>query len=76
MDQGQLSMVADKFQGGFFESLLNAWGKDVKLCRHHHVSLGPGAAGDLCQRACRDDRCFPLQLQGPLWHHSHLQGLI
>ena len=33
MDHGQLSMVADKFQWVFSESLLNACGKDAKFCR-------------------------------------------
>src|SRR6266516_1685819 len=33
MDHGQLSMVADKFQWVFSESLLNACGTDVKFCR-------------------------------------------
>src|SRR5467141_4712233 len=37
MDHGQLSMVADKFQWVFSESLLNACGKDVKLCRRQRV---------------------------------------
>src|SRR5215831_2453666 len=33
MDHGQLPMVADKFQWGFSEALLNACGKDVQFCR-------------------------------------------
>src|SRR6266704_277350 len=33
MDHGQLSMVADKCQWVFSESLLNACGTDVKFCR-------------------------------------------
>src|SRR6059036_1318297 len=37
MDHGQLSMAADKFQWVFSESLLNACGKEVKLCRRHRV---------------------------------------
>src|SRR5437879_2942120 len=37
MDHGQLSMVADKFQGVFSEPLLNACGKDVKFCRRQRV---------------------------------------
>src|SRR4029077_12725520 len=32
MDHGQLSMVVDKFQWVFSESLLNACGKDVNFC--------------------------------------------
>ncbi len=37
MDHGQLSMVADKFQWVFSESLLNACGQDVKFCRRQRV---------------------------------------
>ena len=37
MDHGQLSMVADKFQWVFSEELLNACGKDVKLCRRQRI---------------------------------------
>ena len=37
MDHGQLSMVADKFQWVFSESLLNACGKDVKFCRRKRI---------------------------------------
>jgi hypothetical protein len=37
MDHGQLSMVADKFQWVFSEALLNACGKEVKLCRRQRV---------------------------------------
>src|SRR5215510_5538782 len=33
MDQGHLSMVADKFQWVFSEPLLNACGTEAKLCR-------------------------------------------
>src|SRR5256884_7562663 len=37
MDHGQLSMAADKFQWVFSESLLNACGKEAKLCRRQRV---------------------------------------
>src|SRR5947207_12452049 len=37
MDHGQLSMVADKFQWVFSEGLLNACGKEAKLCRRQRV---------------------------------------
>jgi Transposase DDE domain len=37
MDHGQRSMVADKFPWVFSEALLNACGKDVKLCRRQRV---------------------------------------
>jgi hypothetical protein len=37
MDHGQLRMVADTCQWVFAESLRNAWGKDVKLCRRERI---------------------------------------
>ena len=37
MDHGQLSMVADKFQWVFSESLLNACGQDTKFCRRERI---------------------------------------
>ena len=37
MDHGHLSMVADKFQWVFSEALLNACGKEAKLCRRQRV---------------------------------------
>src|SRR5947209_15016390 len=37
MDHGQLSMVADKFQWVFSETLLNACGKEVKFCRRQRI---------------------------------------
>jgi hypothetical protein len=37
MDHGQLSMVADKFQWVFSESLLNACGTDAKCCRRMRI---------------------------------------
>src|SRR5947207_5498293 len=37
MDHGQLSMVADKFQWVFSETLLNTCGKDTKFCRRQRI---------------------------------------
>src|SRR2546429_2480616 len=37
MDHGQLSMIADKVQWVFSEALLNACGKEAKLCRRQRV---------------------------------------
>jgi hypothetical protein len=37
MDHEQLSMVADKFQWVFSESLLNACGKETRFCRRERV---------------------------------------
>ena len=37
MEHGQLSMVADKFPWVFAEALLNACGKEAKLCRRQRV---------------------------------------
>src|SRR5436190_6159546 len=37
MDHGQLSMVADKFQWVFSESLLNACGTEAKFCRRQRI---------------------------------------
>src|SRR6266849_10783663 len=37
MDHRQLSMVVDKFQWVFSESLLNACGKDTKFCRRQRI---------------------------------------
>jgi hypothetical protein len=37
MDHGQLSMVADKFQWVFAESLLNACGQAEKFCRRQRI---------------------------------------
>ena len=80
MDHGQLSMVADKFQWVFSESLLNTCGKDVKFCRrtadHHAVSIRTGSDGDLCQPACRDTGRFLSQFQCALWYPHYLQSLL
>ena len=37
MDHEQLSMVADKFQWVFSETLLNACGKETRFCRRERV---------------------------------------
>ena len=37
MDHEQLSMVAEKFQWVFSESLLNACGKEAKFCRRERI---------------------------------------
>src|SRR5881296_2572114 len=37
MDHGQLSMMADKFQWVFSESLLNACGTEAKFCRRQRI---------------------------------------
>ena len=37
MDHAQLSMVADKFQGVFSEALLNACGKETRVCRRERI---------------------------------------
>jgi len=37
MDHGQLSMVADKFQWVFSEALLNACGKETRVCRRERI---------------------------------------
>src|SRR5947209_16518749 len=37
MDHGQLSMVADKFQWVFSETLLNTRGKEAKVCRRQRI---------------------------------------
>src|SRR5438552_1162582 len=46
MDHGQLSMVADKFQWVFSESLLNACGKDTSHSRSSPCSLYPRSHGN------------------------------
>ena len=57
MDHGQLSMVADKCQWVFSESLLNACGTEAKFCpdsASFAISFVPGADGHLCQPARRN----------------------
>ena len=72
MDHGQLSMVADKFQWVFSESLLNACGKDAKFCRRERI-ITPLR---LCQPACRDAGGFSPGLQCLMGHFDHLQSLL
>src|ERR671931_1058304 len=55
MDHGQLSMVADKFQWVFSESLLNACGKDVKFCRRQRV-ITPFRLGLALTATCASQR--------------------
>ena len=55
MDHGQLSMVADKFQWVFSEALLNACGKEVKLCRRQRV-ITPFRLGLALTATCANQR--------------------
>jgi hypothetical protein len=55
MDHGQLNMVADKFQWVFSEVLLNACGKDVKLCRRQRI-LTPFRLGLALTATCASQR--------------------
>jgi hypothetical protein len=55
MDQGQLSMLADKFQWVFPEPLLNACGKAVKFCRRQRV-LTPFRLGLALTATCAGQR--------------------
>jgi len=55
MDHGQLRMVADKFQWVFSEALLNACGKDVKLCRRQRV-ITPLRLGLALTATCASQR--------------------
>ena len=55
MDHGQLSMVVDKFQWVFSESLLNACGKDVKFCRRQRV-ITPFRLGLALTASCASQR--------------------
>src|SRR6266704_4661908 len=55
MDHGQLSMVVDKFQWVFSESLLNACGKDVKFCRRQRV-ITPFRLGLALTATCASQR--------------------
>src|SRR5437588_6272470 len=55
MDHGQLSMVADKFQWVFSESLLNACGKDTKFCRRERT-ITPFRLGLALTAACASQR--------------------
>ena len=55
MDHGQLSMVADKFQWVFAESLLNACGKDAKFCRRERI-ITPFRLGLALTATCASQR--------------------
>src|SRR5437773_12380292 len=55
MDHGQLSMVADKCQWVFSESLLNACGKDVKFCRRERT-ITPFRLGLALTATCASQR--------------------
>src|SRR5215510_15604970 len=55
MDHGQLSMVADKFQGVFSKPLLNACGKDVKFCRRQRL-ITPFRLGLALTAICASQR--------------------
>jgi Transposase DDE domain len=55
MDHGQLNMVADKFQGVFAESLLNACGKDAKFCRRERI-ITPFRLGLALTATCASQR--------------------
>ena len=55
MDHGQLSMVADKFQWVFSESLLNACGKDTKFCRRQRT-ITPFRLGLALTATCASQR--------------------
>jgi hypothetical protein len=55
MDHGQLSMVADKFQWVFSESLLNACGTDVKFCRRMRT-ITPFRLGLALTATCASQR--------------------
>jgi hypothetical protein len=55
MDHTQLSMVADKFQWVFSESLLNACGKDVKFCRRQRT-ITPFRLGLALTATCASHR--------------------
>jgi hypothetical protein len=55
MDHGQLSMVADKFQGVFSETLLNICGKDTKFCRRQRT-MTPFRLGLALTATCASHR--------------------
>jgi hypothetical protein len=55
MDHGQLSMVADKFQWVFAESLLNACGKDAQFCRRERI-ITPFRLGLALTATCASQR--------------------
>src|SRR5215510_14580411 len=55
MDHGQLSMVADKFQWVFADSLLNACGKDANFCRRERI-ITPFRLGLALTATCASQR--------------------
>ena len=55
MDHGQLSMVADKFQWVFSETLLNTCGKDTKFCRRQRT-ITPFRLGLALTATCASQR--------------------
>lgn len=55
MDHGHLSMVADKFQWVFSETLLNACGTEVKFCRRQRV-ITPFRLGLALTATCASQR--------------------
>ena len=55
MDHGQLSMVADKFQWVFSETLLNTCGKDTKFCRRQRT-ITPFRLGLALTTTCASHR--------------------
>jgi hypothetical protein len=55
MDHGHLSMVADKFQWVFSETLLNACGTEVKSCRRQRVIM-PFRLGLALTATCASQR--------------------
>src|SRR5437773_7831827 len=55
MDPGQLSMVADKFQWVFSETLLNACGKEARFCRRMRV-ITPFRLGLALTATCASHR--------------------
>jgi hypothetical protein len=63
MDHGQLSLVADKFQGVFSASLLNACGKEVKFCRRQRT-ITPLRLGLALTATCASHR-------GDTWADFH-----
>src|SRR3989441_6380451 len=55
MEHRQLSMVADKFQWVFSESLLNACGTDAKFCRRQRI-ITPFRLGLALTATCASQR--------------------
>jgi len=59
MDHRQLSMVADKFQWVFSETLLNTCGKDTKFCRRQRT-ITPFRLGLALTATCASHRVATL----------------